>query len=82
MTMMFINNGHDYVKERTTMRMTMTEIRQMTTPTKYILPSGGSRGERSPLIFFQTGPPYVRVCVNPPPPLSEGLDPPLHVSRP
>ena len=26
MTMMFINNDHDYVKERTIMRMTMTKI--------------------------------------------------------
>ena len=27
MTMMFINNDHDYVKERNTMTMTMTKIK-------------------------------------------------------
>ena len=84
MTMMFINNDHDYVKERNTMTMTMTmtKIKSMTTTTKYSLPNGGSRGEQPLLIFFQSGPPYLRVCMTPPPPPHQGLDSPLQLSLP
>ena len=46
-------------------------------PPLFLDQNGGLKGRK---IFLETGPPYLRVWMTaPPPPLSEGLDAPLHL---